>query len=82
MLLAWMPQGRTVIVHKVQEWTLMVGFCKQAQKHNEFFTLDLVILKKTNIHIIVLAAVCPDSEDPGCSSVGCWSHSTATGPAV
>lgn len=32
VLLAWMPQGRTVIVHKVQEWTLMVGFCKQAQK--------------------------------------------------
>lgn len=25
VLLAWMPQGRTVIVHKVQEWTLMVG---------------------------------------------------------
>uniref|UniRef100_A0A3P8QZD8 E3 ubiquitin-protein ligase MARCHF6 n=1 Tax=Astatotilapia calliptera TaxID=8154 RepID=A0A3P8QZD8_ASTCA len=23
VLLAWMPQGRTVIVHKVQEWTLM-----------------------------------------------------------
>lgn len=26
VLLAWMPQGRTVIMHKVQEWTLMVGF--------------------------------------------------------
>lgn len=25
VLLAWMPQGRTVILHKVQEWTLMVG---------------------------------------------------------
>lgn len=25
VLLAWMPQGRTVIVHKVQEWTLMVS---------------------------------------------------------
>lgn len=25
ILLAWMPQGRTVIVHKVQEWTLMVS---------------------------------------------------------
>uniref|UniRef100_A0A3B5KLR8 E3 ubiquitin-protein ligase MARCHF6 n=1 Tax=Takifugu rubripes TaxID=31033 RepID=A0A3B5KLR8_TAKRU len=24
VLLAWMPQGRTVIVHKVQEWTLMI----------------------------------------------------------
>lgn len=24
VLLAWMPQGRTVIIHKVQEWTLMV----------------------------------------------------------
>lgn len=32
VLLAWMPQGRTVIVHKVQEWTLMVGFSQQAQK--------------------------------------------------
>lgn len=30
VLLAWMPQGRTVIVHKVQEWTLMVGFSEQA----------------------------------------------------
>lgn len=29
MLLAWMPQGRTVIMHKVQEWTLMVGSCEQ-----------------------------------------------------
>lgn len=25
VLLAWMPQGRTVIARKVQEWTLMVG---------------------------------------------------------
>lgn len=25
VLLAWMPQGRTVIVRKVQEWTLMVS---------------------------------------------------------
>uniref|UniRef100_A0A3Q3W7N9 E3 ubiquitin-protein ligase MARCHF6 n=1 Tax=Mola mola TaxID=94237 RepID=A0A3Q3W7N9_MOLML len=24
VLLAWMPQGRTVIMHKVQEWTLMI----------------------------------------------------------
>uniref|UniRef100_A0A3Q2YAC4 E3 ubiquitin-protein ligase MARCHF6 n=1 Tax=Hippocampus comes TaxID=109280 RepID=A0A3Q2YAC4_HIPCM len=24
VLLAWMPQGRTVIVHKVQEWTFMI----------------------------------------------------------
>ena len=32
VLLAWMPQGRTVIVHKVQEWTLMVGFSERAQK--------------------------------------------------
>ncbi|XP_078136430.1 E3 ubiquitin-protein ligase MARCHF6-like isoform X2 [Sander vitreus] len=24
VLLAWMPQGRTVIAHKVQEWTLMI----------------------------------------------------------
>lgn len=24
VLLAWMPQGRTVIMHKVKEWTLMV----------------------------------------------------------
>lgn len=30
VLLAWMPQGRTVIIHKVQEWTLMVGFSEQA----------------------------------------------------
>lgn len=30
VLLAWMPQGRTVIMHKVQEWTLMVGFIEQA----------------------------------------------------
>lgn len=29
VLLAWMPQGRTVIMHKVQEWTLMVGICEQ-----------------------------------------------------
>lgn len=25
VLLAWMPQGRTVIMRKVQEWTMMVG---------------------------------------------------------
>lgn len=29
VLLAWMPQGRTVIMLKVQEWTLMVGFYDQ-----------------------------------------------------
>lgn len=29
VLLAWMPQGRTVIMHKVQEWTLMVGSFEQ-----------------------------------------------------
>lgn len=30
VLLAWMPQGRTVIMHKVQEWTLMVGLSGQS----------------------------------------------------
>lgn len=29
VLLAWMPQGRTVILHKVQEWTLMVSISEQ-----------------------------------------------------
>lgn len=31
VLLAWMPQGRTVILHKVQEWTLMVSIREQTQ---------------------------------------------------
>ncbi len=34
VLLAWMPQGRTVIMHKVQEWTLMVGVCIVAKHQN------------------------------------------------
>lgn len=29
VLLAWMPQGRTVIIRKVQEWTLMVRINEQ-----------------------------------------------------
>lgn len=29
VLLAWMPQGRTVIVRKVQEWSLMVSISEQ-----------------------------------------------------
>lgn len=37
VLLAWMPQGRTVIVHKVQEWTLMVGFFERAPKKTSFW---------------------------------------------
>lgn len=88
VLLAWMPQGRTVIVHKVQEWTLMVGFSQQAQKKkkkkDEFLLLGLIIPKPNpNLHIIALpTAVCADCEDPGRSSAGCWSHSPPPGPAV
>lgn len=36
VLLAWMPQGRTVIVHKVQEWTLMVGSREQAPRNKRW----------------------------------------------
>lgn len=32
VLLAWMPQGRTVIMHKVKEWTLMVRAVEQTPR--------------------------------------------------
>lgn len=34
VLLAWMPQGRRVILLKVQEWTLMVMLCNTVMTIN------------------------------------------------
>jgi E3 ubiquitin-protein ligase MARCH6 len=44
VLLAWMPQGRRVILLKVQEWTLMVMLCNTVMTINTHrqHTLELL----------------------------------------
>lgn len=67
VLLAWMPQGRTVIVHKVQEWTLMVGFSEQPPKKKKrlcansgsFYLLLFVQILKTLVVALLVAGVIP-----------------------
>lgn len=70
VLLAWMPQGRTVIVHKVQEWTLMVGFSEQPPKKERkkerlfahsgsFYLLLFVQILKTLVVALLVAGVIP-----------------------
>lgn len=47
VLLAWMPQGRTVILRKVQEWTFMVSISEQ-----------LPLLEQQNCSRVVLYLLC------------------------
>lgn len=51
VLLAWMPQGRTVIMRKVQEWTMMVGISEQTEAfehgHQSFHTIVKLHEEKT-----------------------------------